>query len=147
VVARGNPKGIRSAADLARDDVRLVNREAGSGSRALLDALLANAGVPPSAVAGYQGTVRSHFEVACVVASGGADAGISLAAAAETYGLDFIPLAEVRFDFVIPRDHAEHPAVALLLEALQTRALRDELRALPGYDVDKMGAVREEIAA
>ncbi|HET7771560.1 MAG TPA: substrate-binding domain-containing protein [Chloroflexota bacterium] len=147
VVARGNPKGIRGAAHLAREDVRLINREAGSGSRALLDVLLAAAGVPTEAVTGYESAVRSHFEVACVVASGGADAGISLAAAAETYGLDFIPLAEVRFDFVIPRDHAEHPAVALLLEALQTRALRDELRALPGYDVDEMGTVREEIAA
>jgi molybdate-binding protein len=81
------------------------------------------------------------------VASGGADAGIAIEAAADVYGLDFIPLAEVRFDFVIPADHLEHPAVALLLDALQTRALRDELRALPGYDVDEIGSIREEIAA
>jgi len=147
VVAGGNPKGIRRAADLAREDVRIVNREAGTGSRALLEQLLTAAGVAPGAVGGFERSVASHFEVGCVVASGGADVGIALAAAAEAYGLDFIPLAEVRFDFVIPRDHLEHPAVALLLEALQTRGLRDELRALPGYDVDEMGAVREEIAA
>ena len=67
--------------------------------------------------------------------------------AAEAYGLDFVPLVEVRFDVAIPADHLGHPAVALFLEALQTRALREELRALPGYDVDELGAVRAEVPA
>ncbi|HXI17723.1 MAG TPA: substrate-binding domain-containing protein [Chloroflexota bacterium] len=147
VVAPGNPKGLQGVAGLAREDVRLANRESGTGSHALLEALLAAAGVPTTAIHGYASVVASHFEVACVVASGGADAGIAIEAAADVYGLDFIPLAEVRFDFVIPADHLEHPAVALLLDALQTRALRDELRALPGYDVDEIGSIREEIAA
>jgi molybdate-binding protein/DNA-binding XRE family transcriptional regulator len=147
VVAPGNPKGIRSAADLAREDVRLINREPGAGSRSLLDQMLVGAGVPPAAVRGYQRVVASHFEVACTVASGGADAGISLAAAAEAYGMDFVPLAEARFDVAVPADHLAHPAVALFLEALQTRALRQELRLLPGYDVDEMGTVRAQIPA
>jgi putative molybdopterin biosynthesis protein len=147
VVAPGNPKGIRSAADLAREDVRLINREPGAGSRSLLDQMLVGAGVPPAAVRGYQRVVASHFEVACTVASGGADAGIGLAAAAEAYGMDFVPLAEARFDVAVPADHLAHPAVALFLEALQTRALRQELRLLPGYDVDEMGTVRAQIPA
>ena len=147
VVAPGNPKGIRSAADLERPDVRAINREPGAGSRSLLDQLLAQAGIAESEVRGYERTVSSHFEVACAVATGGADAGIALAAAAQAYGLDFVSLAEVQFDLVIPADHVGHPAVALLLEVLQTRALRDELRALPGYDVDALGTVRAEIAA
>jgi molybdate-binding protein/DNA-binding XRE family transcriptional regulator len=147
VVAPGNPKGIRSAADLAREDVRLINREPGAGSRSLLDQMLVGAGVPPGAVRGYHRVVASHFEVACTVASGGADAGIGLAAAAEAYGMDFVPLAEARFDVAVPADHLAHPAVALFLEALQTRALRQELRLLPGYDVDEMGTVRAQIPA
>jgi molybdate-binding protein len=146
-VPAGNPTGIRTAADLAQPGLRLVNREPGAGSRALLDGLLAAAGVSGQAVAGYDRTAASHFEVAAAVASGGADAGIALAAAALTYGLDFVPLAEVRFDLVIPADHLAHPAIGLLLEALQTRALRDELGALPGYDVSEMGAIRAEYAA
>jgi putative molybdopterin biosynthesis protein len=147
VVAPGNPKRIKGPADLAREDVRLVNREPGAGSRALLDQLLAGAGIPPGAVQGYDRAVASHFEVACTVASGGADTGIALAAAAETYGLDFIPLAEARFDVAVPADHLEHPAVTLFLEVLQTRALREELRLLPGYNVDEMGTVRTEVPA
>lgn len=145
VVHRGNPHGLHSAADLAREGVRLINREPGTGSRTLLDTLLGHAGVPVAAVAGYDRTVSSHFEVACVVASGGADAGIALPAAAEAYGLDFVPLAAARFDLIIPADFLDHPAVALLLEALQSRALRAELRALPGYDVEDMGTVRMEV--
>jgi molybdate-binding protein/DNA-binding XRE family transcriptional regulator len=147
VVAPGNPKAVRSAADLAREDVRLVNREPGAGSRALLDQMLVGAGVPATAVRGYDRQVASHFQVAGTVAAGAADAGIALAAAAAAYGLDFVPLVEVRFDVAIPADHLSHPAVALFLEALQTRALREELRALPGYDVDELGAVRAEVAA
>jgi putative molybdopterin biosynthesis protein len=147
VVAPGNPRGVRGAADLARADVRLVNREPGAGSRALLDQMLVGAGVPPSRVRGYDRQVASHFQVAGTVAAGGADAGIALAAAAQAYGLDFVPLVEVRFDVAIPADHLGHPAVARFLEALQTRALREELRALPGYDVDDLGAVRAEVAA
>jgi molybdate-binding protein len=147
VVAPGNPKGIRSAADLAREDVRLINREAGAGSRALLDQMLVGAGVPQSAVSGYERQVASHFQVAGTVAAGGADAGIALAAAAEAYGLDFVPLVEVRFDVAIPADHLDHPAVGLFLEALHSRSLRDELRLLPGYDVSEMGTERAEVPA
>ena len=147
VVAPGNPKAVRSAADLVREDVRLVNREPGAGSRALLDQMLVGAGVPQSAVRGYDRQVASHFQVAGTVAAGAADAGIALAAAAAAYGLDFVPLVDVRFDVAIPADHLRHPAVALFLEALQTRALREELRVLPGYDVGEMGAVRAEVAA
>jgi len=147
VVAPGNPKAVRTAADLVREDVRLVNREPGAGSRALLDQMLVGAGVPQSAVRGYDRQVASHFQVAGTVAAGAADAGIALAAAAAAYGLDFVPLVDVRFDVAIPADHLRHPAVALFLEALQTRALREELRVLPGYDVGEMGAVRAEVAA
>lgn len=141
VVAPGNPKGLRSVADLVGTGVRIVNRELGSGSRALLDDLLGRLGAPAMAVRGYERVLASHVDVARAVATGSADAGIALRATADTFGLGFIPLADAQFDLTIPRDHLDHPAVALLLEIIQSSRLRDELRALPGYEVDRLGGV------
>lgn len=143
----GNPKGIRGVGDLARPDVRLVNRETGSGSRVLLDGLLAQAGIDPDRVNGYDLVVTSHLAVARVVAGGGADAGITLRAAARALGLDFVPLALARFDLLIPRDLLDHPAVTTMLDVLQSRAFRADLRALSGYDADRTGAVVAELPA
>jgi molybdate-binding protein len=147
VVAKGNPKNLRSVADLARPDVRLINRDEGSGCREFLDALLSEAGVAPESLQGYHRTVKGHLAVARSVGSGGADAGVALRAVAHALGLDFVPLAEVRFDFVIPHDLLEHPAVSATLDVLQSRALREELESLPGYDLTHMGEVVAEIAA
>ncbi|MBI3977035.1 MAG: helix-turn-helix domain-containing protein [Chloroflexi bacterium] len=147
VLRPGNPKGIRTVADLARPDVRMVNRERGAGSRALLDDLLAGAGVPAAAITGYDQIAAGHLAVARAVATGGADTGIAPRAVAGVLDLDFVALAEVRFDFSIPADLLDHPAVALLLDLLQSRALRAEMRALSGYDVDRMGTVIATIPA
>ncbi|MBX5491650.1 MAG: helix-turn-helix domain-containing protein [Chloroflexi bacterium] len=147
VVAPGNPKGLRGVEDLARPDVRLINREPGAGTRRLLDELLARAGVPPRAVSGYERLAPSHLAVARTVAQGSADVGVALRATARALGLDFVPLAEARFDLVIPRDHLQHPAVALLLDVLQSRPLRAELAALPGYDVSATGTVIADLPA
>jgi molybdate-binding protein/DNA-binding XRE family transcriptional regulator len=146
VVPRGNPKGLRRVADLARTDVRVVNRELGSGSRALLDDMLERAGIPGARVAGYTRLVGSHMAAAAAVASGGADTAIALRAAALALGLDFVPLDEMRFDLVIPRTHLTHPTVAYLLELLQSATLRAELSALPGYDVSGMGTIRLDLS-
>ncbi len=146
LVLPGNPKGLRTVADLARPDVRIVNREVGSGSRALLDELLERAGIPGERIVGYSRVVSSHMAAAAAVASGGADAAIALRAAALAVGLDFIPLDEMRFDFVIPGPHREHRTVTRLLEVLQSARLRAELGALPGYDVAGMGTIKLELA-
>lgn len=139
IVATGNPASIRRAEDLARADVRLVNREAGAGSRRLLDNLLARAGVPASSVKGYSVQAQSHTAVARAVAAGTADVGIGLELAARAFGLGFVPLSEVRFDLVIPRGHVAHPAVQVMLDVLQGRSLREDLAALPGYDTRRTG--------
>jgi len=141
MVRAGNPKGVKVAADLARSDVRLINREPGAGSRAILDELLRKARVPRKKVQGYGKTTYSHLGVAHAVRFGGADVGVGLRAVAHACQLDFIPLTDVRFDFVIPRDALEHPAVAVMLDLLQSQKLRSELAMLPGYDVSCMGSV------
>jgi putative molybdopterin biosynthesis protein len=141
VLTSGNPLAIRTVADLARPGVRLVNRELGSGSRTLLDELLTEAGVPVGVLAGYDHVAASHLAVARSVAEGAADVGIGLEAVARVYGLDFVPLTAVQFDLIVPRDQLDHPTVALVLDHLQSRALRADLRALPGYDVEALGTV------
>jgi molybdate-binding protein len=145
-VAPGNPKGIREIADLARPDVWFVNREAGSGSRALLDGLLAGIGIPAGSVKGYDSRAEGHFAVARAVRGGQADAGVCLRAVAHALGLDFVPLEQVRFDLVIPRDHLGHPTVAAALDLLTGRDVRHALRSLPGYEVSETGNVVATIA-
>ncbi|MPZ14393.1 MAG: helix-turn-helix domain-containing protein [Chloroflexi bacterium] len=147
VVSPGNPKSITRVDDLVRTDVRMVNREPGSGSRAFLDALLTHGGLPTELIAGYQRTVTSHVAAAAAVAGGGGDVAVALRATALALGLEFVPLGEVRFDFIIPRAHVDHPAVAGLLELLNSGALRAELGALPGYDATRTGSVHLDLAA
>jgi putative molybdopterin biosynthesis protein len=102
IVARDNPKGIAGAVDLARPEIILVNRDAGSGSRALLDSWLRKAGIAPHWVSGYGREVPSHLAVVEAVASGGADVGPGILAVARALALDFIPLQQERYDLVIP---------------------------------------------
>jgi molybdate-binding protein/DNA-binding XRE family transcriptional regulator len=147
VVSPGNPKGLRTVEDLARSDVRFINREPGSGCREFLDAALRRAGVPVEAVSGYEEQAQGHLAVARSVASGGADCGIALRAAAEACGMDFVPLTVVRFDLAAPLDLLTHPAVETALDLLQSRRLRQEVGALPGYDVSRMGSVLAELPA
>src|SRR5262249_43827252 len=102
IVAHGNPKGITGPADLARQDLTIVNREAEAGSRTMLDVWLRQAGIASHWVRGYAHEVWSHAEVAEAVASGAADAGPGILAVARALGLDFLPLQEERYDLVIP---------------------------------------------
>lgn len=139
MVAPGNPRDIRLVADLTRQDVRFVNREEGAALRVLLDEHLTRAGIPIEAVRGYHDLVLSHTHGAQMVAFSLADAALGLRAIAAAYGLDFIPIESVRCDLVIPRDFLEHPAVRVILDILQTRALRQELASLPGYESSCMG--------
>ena len=147
MLAPGNPSGITGVEGLLGKGVRLVNREQGSGSRALLDQLLTAEGIASSKLAGYDNAASSHIGVARRVVDGSADAGIGLRAVASIFGLDFVPLAEARFDLLIPAEHMDHPAIATMLELLQARGLRRELAALPGYDITELGSVRKAFDA
>ena len=139
MVAHGNPRGIAGIDHLARPDLTFVNREPGSGSRALLDRLVSKAGILPGSINGYDRIAQGHLAVAGVVASGLADAGIGVKAAAETQGLDFVPLGEERYDLVVP-DHFLHLSpVQSFIDILRLPAPRRQIEALGGYDVQPMG--------
>jgi putative molybdopterin biosynthesis protein len=139
VVAQGNPKRIRKLEDLARKDLRLINREAGAGSRLLLDSTLRRLGYKGSEIYGYERIAYGHIAAAWHIYSGQADYCIATRAAARVLGLDFIPLVSERFDLVIPRQHFELAATQLLVEILSRAAFQRELELLAGYDTTQTG--------
>jgi len=147
IIARGNPKGLSGAAELARSDITMVNREVGAGSRTLLDRWLQDAGVAAAHVSGYGYEVLSHLDVAATVARGQADAGPGIMAVARALGLDFLPLQEERYDLVIPLEFFNAPAVQAMLDMVVSRPFQEELAVLGGYDSSKAGSVVAELAS
>jgi len=139
MVRPGNPKEIRSISDLAREDVTFVNRQAGSGTRVLLDHELKRAGISPSEVTGYENEEYTHMAVAVSVLSGKADAGLGILAAARALGLDFIPVAEERYDLLIPEQEAESPAIEALFQIITSSGFRSRVEALGGYSAKDAG--------
>ena len=142
VVAGGNPKNIRKVEDLHRKTISIVNRERGSGSRALLDSLIRSAGLKGKTVRGYDRLAFGHLSAAHAVLAGEADCCIATRSAAQTFGLDFIPLRSEQYDFVLHRDTLRLAAVEALIDALQRATLRRKLETLAGYDTSQTGLVR-----
>lgn len=139
VVAAGNPKQIHSAADLARPGVRIVNREAGSGSRVLLDHELKKAGLVSSQIAGYGDVATGHLPAAWHITSGSADCCIATQSAARAFSLAFIPIRSERFDLVVPAASMDQRDVQRLLDSMQRLAFRNELSLLGEYDTAETG--------
>ncbi len=139
IVAAGNPKDIRSVEDLAAPDVTIINREAGSGSRSLLDRQLQRLGIPSTILDGYHREAGGHLAVARAISSGLADAGVGVQAVAAALGLDFVPLEEERYDLVIPNHLINELGVQALLDLLRRPGLRRRVETLGGYDVSSMG--------
>lgn len=134
IVARGNPLRLRSLADLAARGARLVNRQRGSGTRTLIDQLLAANGIDPARIDGYAHEEFTHDAVAASVAGGAADAGFGIEAAAARYDLDFVPLVDERYGFALRQAALESPAGQTLLQRLTGRTFRQRLLSLPGYE-------------
>jgi putative molybdopterin biosynthesis protein len=132
ILASGNPKAIRKISDIAKPNVRFVNRNAGSGTRLWLDAELRRLKIPTEKINGYGWVMITHSEAASAVQSGRADAALGLQAAAHQQSLDFIPLFEERYDLVLPRENEK--TLAPVLDYLQTAAFRNELNTLTGYN-------------
>lgn len=141
VVAAGNPMRIGSMAQLARGSLRYVNRPLGSGTRLLAEQLAADAGVEPAAIAGWDRTEPSHAAVAQAIASGQADAGLAIEAAAQGPGLGFVPLVEEDYYLVCLKTALEQPPVRKLRELLAQPAWHDRLDRLPGYQASRSGEV------
>ena len=124
--------GVKKIVALPDPHVRVVNRNAGSGTRLWLDSELHRLNIPAEAIRGYDTIVKTHTEAAALVGAAKADAALGLQAAAHRQGLDFIPLFEERYDLVLPC--VNEKILLPLLEYLQTAAFRSELSGLAGYN-------------
>ena len=133
IVAPGNPLGLHSLVDVARSGARFVNRPLGSGTRVLLDDLLARAGLAPEDITGYAQHEPSHGAVAQAVAAGSADVGVGIELAARARGLDFVPLVQERYHLACLQSALEQPAMQALRALLQTSAWQQEMASMAGY--------------
>lgn len=141
IVPSGNPRGIASIDDLARDGVTFINRQRGSGTRVLLDYELKKRGIAPARIAGYENEEYTHMNVAAAVLSGRAAAGLGVRAAANALGLDFIPVGIEEYDLVIPTRYQEEPRMRALFDVVRSDAFKEAVFAMGGYGVARTGEI------
>ncbi len=141
IVAKGNPKGIKSVKDFLRDDVVIVNRTKGSGTRALLDFLLSrevgSLEEIRDKIKGYYTEVKTHSAVAACVKHGRADAGIGIRYVADAYELDFISLGWEKYDFLIRKESLRKRSTSKFLQVLRSEEFKEHLTRMVGYRAGK----------
>lgn len=143
-VAKGNPKGIQGWEDLKRDDITMINREKGSGTRILLDGHLKRLGVNGATIQGYHRESTSHLAIASTVARGGADFGLgNEKSALQVSGIDFIPLQEEQLDIVFRKEDMERPEFQAIVRVINSKEFKQELSGLGGYTLDRIGEIKE----
>lgn len=141
MLAKGNPLDIKEFTDIAKNGVRYVNRQKGSGTRVLMDYLCEQYAVNVSDIYGYEREELTHTSVAAQIANGSADAGMGIYSAAQLYDLDFLPICIEEYDLIFP-DHAwETPVVQQLIATLKSPAFREKMLAMGGYTVDHPGEI------
>ena len=133
MVKPGNPKKLARLSDLTRSGVRFVNRQPGSGTRLCLDFLLGQQGVQPAQIHGYAHEEFTHAAVAATVATGMADVGFGIEAAAREQGLDFVPVVNEHYYLAARASVLSRPGVRALLGFLDSREFRRLVNSLAGY--------------
>ena len=141
ILAKGNPDQIRSLSDLADKKLPFINRQAGSGTRILLDYKLKELKISPGDIVGYENDEYTHMSVAVAVLSGRAAAGLGIRAAAIALNLDFIPVVTESYDLIIPEVYLDLPHVKVLLDTIRSAEFKARVLALGGYGVEKTGQV------
>jgi len=142
IVRKGNPKSIRGFEDLVKPGVVFVNRQTGAGTRLLTDLYLKKLQIDPGSVNGYYHEEYTHMAVAAAVLSGAADTGLAVLSAAQALNLDFIPVAQERYDLAIPQKFYDAPMMQALLGIIrEDKAFRDQIIGMGGYDAGEMGKV------
>ena len=141
MVAPGNPLGLASLRDLKHTSARFVNRALGTGTRVVLDELLAQARLTVADITGYEHTEPSHAAVAHAVAAGQADAGLGIEVAARARGLGFVPLVQERYHLVCLKSALAQPGPQALLQLLRSASWQTQLNAIAGYRAAQSGEV------
>jgi len=145
-VRKGNPKNIKGWSDLSREDITVLNRRVGSSARILMDIQLKRLGIPTVKVKGYDKIMKSHLTMAAAIAAGEADLAIGTERISRQIDdLDFIPLLEERFDFVIKKELVETDPVKKLMQMLKDPAFRREISRFSGNDYRDLGKIITEV--
>lgn len=140
-VEKGNPLGIQSFEDITKPDLRIINREKGSGARTLLDEKLRVHEIPRATILGYDDEEKSHLDVASAVAQGHAQLAVGIEKIAKLVNVDFIPLVEESYDIVLFKSPENEQLVETVKSILQSSEFQDEVAALGGYSIQNMGKV------
>ena len=143
MVKKGNPDNIQGLSDLTRDGIVFMNRQRGSGTRIFVDHLLDKEGIDPQAINGYDREATTHTSVAAAVAESGAAAGAGVFSAARALGLDFIPLGQEHYDFLVARESLEDPRIEEFIRHLKSLEFKDELERRGGYILEDLGSILE----
>jgi putative molybdopterin biosynthesis protein len=141
VLPPGNPRSLSTLRDIVDKDLRFVNRQAGSGTRVLLDFQLGQLGLSAHDIRGYEHEEFTHMAVAVAVASGLADTGLGVRSAAQALELDFIPIGEEQYELLFIRPFFEEKNGQLLLEAIRSQEFRRAIESLGGYDASSSGEI------
>jgi putative molybdopterin biosynthesis protein len=141
IIPKKNPKNIIGIEDLRRQEIRLINRQAGSGTRILLDYRLKELNIKPKDIQGYENEEFTHMSVAVAVLSGAADVGLGIFAAAKALGLDFIPVVTEQYDLVIPEEYFNAENICVLLDTIRSSDFKKRVEALGGYHTNKTGEI------
>lgn len=141
IVAKGNPKKINGIEDIARKDIKFINRQGGSGTRILLDYRLNQLGIKPEQINGYDNEEFTHMSVAVNILSGAVDVGLGIFAAAKALDLDFIPVVTEQYDLVIPEIYFETENIKILLDTINSTDFKKNVEALGGYSTKKTGEI------
>jgi len=145
MVRQGNPKGIKSLKDLCKSGINFINRQRGAGTRVLLDYHLTKMEIPASSIQGYQQEEYTHLGVAAAVASGRADCGLGIPAAALSLKLDFIPLFSETYQLIIPQEYVKNDLLKPLFEIMNDGEFHQMVMQMPGYDVSQLGVLKAEL--
>ncbi|MGG2200869.1 molybdopterin biosynthesis protein [Paenibacillus validus] len=141
ILPKGNPLGIRCMEDLVKPHVTYINRQRGAGTRLLFDYLLKKEGLSREAVYGYDREAINHLSIAAAVAGGAADVGLGIYSAAQAMGLDFIPVAEERYDLLMTKRFYDSPEGQMLVHVIQSESFKTEMEALGGYSCRESGQI------
>lgn len=139
IVPKGNPRRISDIHDLFADGCTFINRQAGSGTRVLLDYELTRNGLDADGISGYNQDEYTHMAVAVAVLSGKADTGLGIKSAANALGLDFVPLVEERYDLLIPGVLFETPMIQAIVQIIKTPSFQQTVEQMGGYSTRDTG--------
>ena len=141
IIAKNNPKNIKTIKDITRKDILFINRQAGSGTRILFDFKLKELNIKPDDIKGYSNEEVTHMTVAAAVLSQAADMGLGIYAAAKALKLSFIPVITERYDIIIPEEHFDSSIIKSLIKVIKTDSFKQRVEALGGYDTSQTGNI------